>query len=154
VNADRMSHEQLAEIQSLDLLAMMPEKSAAIVSGHLAALLAEVQRMRSSRWDATQVTAELESRLHAMHAELTRARARVAELEAELTDAVAVSETLYQRLTDEKLASSALYAALTMPTTPEQRQAALDRFLAVAQRTGQLHGPSATPTIDRSGEAP
>ncbi|WP_432053658.1 hypothetical protein [Streptomyces sp. bgisy022] len=54
------------------------------VADHVPALLAEVQRMRSSRWDATKVTADLESRLHAMHAELTRARARVAELETDL----------------------------------------------------------------------
>ena len=63
--------------------------------------------------------------------------ARVAELEAENRDAVRVSEMLHRRLHDEMLAGSALYAALTMPTTPEQRQAALDRFTAVAQRIGQ-----------------
>ncbi|MFJ4974148.1 hypothetical protein ACIP6X_02155 [Streptomyces coeruleorubidus] len=81
-----------------------------------------------------------------------KAEARVTELEAErhttneaLSDAAEVSEGLYRALYDEKLAGSALYAALTMPTTTEQRQAALDRFLTVAQRTGQLHAP-ATPT--------
>jgi hypothetical protein len=42
-----LTDEQFAEIQSLDLLAMMPDKSAAIVSRHLAALLAEVQRLKA-----------------------------------------------------------------------------------------------------------
>jgi hypothetical protein len=60
--------------------------------------------------------------------------ARVAELEAENRDAVRVSEALNRRLHDEMLAGSALYAALTMPTTPEQLQAALDQFRAVAKR--------------------
>lgn len=36
-----LSEERLAEIRSLDLLGMMSERSAAVVSGHLAALLAE-----------------------------------------------------------------------------------------------------------------
>jgi len=49
-------------------------------------------------------------------------------------EAVRVSEALNRRLSEEQLAGSALYAALTMPTTPEQRQAALDKFTAVAQQ--------------------
>lgn len=83
-------------------------------------------------------------------AELEELRARVAELEAAQAEAVSVSETLYQRLVDEKLAGSALYAALTMPTTPEQRQAALDRFHAVAQKTGQLHAPTVASEMVRA----
>jgi hypothetical protein len=43
-----MTDAQLAGIQALDLLALMPEKSAGIVSGHLAALLAEVRRLKRS----------------------------------------------------------------------------------------------------------
>ncbi|MGQ3551758.1 hypothetical protein [Streptomyces rochei] len=61
-------------------------------------------------------------------------RVRIAELEAANAEAVGVSESLYRRLSDGMLAGSALYAALTMPTTPEQRQAALDKFKAVAHR--------------------
>lgn len=83
-------------------------------------------------------------------AEALRAnRDETAELERERTEAVGVSETLSRALHDEMLAGSALYAALTMPTTPEQRQAALDQFTAVAQRIGQLHGPSETDGITR-----
>jgi hypothetical protein len=73
--------------------------------------------------------------------ELASLRARAAELEAGRAEAVAVSETLSRALHDEMLAGSALYAALTMPTTPEQRQAALDRFAAVAQRIGTKGAP-------------
>jgi hypothetical protein len=46
--------ERLAEIQSLDLLALMPEQSAAIVSGHLAALLAELAAVRAERDEARE----------------------------------------------------------------------------------------------------
>jgi hypothetical protein len=43
----RLTAEREREIGTLDLLAMMPEESAAVVSGHLAALLAEVGRLRA-----------------------------------------------------------------------------------------------------------
>lgn len=82
-------------------------------------------------------------------AETEQLRARVAELEAAHADAVDVSETLSRALHDEMLAGSALYAALTMPTTEQERQAALDRFTAVAQRTGQKHAPSEADGITR-----
>lgn len=85
----------------------------------------------------------------AVRAERDQAKARIAELEDANREVVEVSETLYQRLHDEKLAGSALYAALTMPTTPEQRQAALERFLAVAEKTGQLHAPTNAEAVDR-----
>ncbi|MEU3851789.1 hypothetical protein [Streptomyces sp. NPDC029554] len=108
--------------------------------------LASAQRgrrdARGTARDAVRVAEESVAELKREHEANAELRKRVAELEAELSEAGSVSETLHQRLTDEKLAGSALYAALTMPTTPEQRQAALDRFLAVAQRTGQLHAPT------------
>jgi hypothetical protein len=66
--------------------------------------------------------------------EVNGLRAELAEAREELAAAVRVSETLNRRLSEEQLAGSALYAALTMPTTPEQRQAALDKFTAVAQQ--------------------
>jgi len=40
-----LSPERLAEIRSLDLLALMSERSAGLISGHLAVLLAEVDRL-------------------------------------------------------------------------------------------------------------
>lgn len=43
-----LSADQLAEVRSLDLLALMPEQSAAVVSGHLAALLAENTHFRAA----------------------------------------------------------------------------------------------------------
>jgi hypothetical protein len=55
-----------------------------------------------------------------------------------LDEAARVSEALNGRLAKEMLAGSALYAALTMPTTPEQKQAAIDKFQAVAHRTAHL----------------
>jgi hypothetical protein len=42
-----LTSEREREIGTLDLLAMMPEKSAVVVSGHLAALLAEVRGLRA-----------------------------------------------------------------------------------------------------------
>lgn len=39
-----LSEQQLAEIRSVDLLALMSERSAGQISGYLAALLAEVGR--------------------------------------------------------------------------------------------------------------
>jgi hypothetical protein len=42
-----LTSEREQAIGALDLLAMMPEKSAAVVSGHLAALLAEVRGLRA-----------------------------------------------------------------------------------------------------------
>lgn len=77
---------------------------------------------------------------------------RVAELEAERAEAVDVSESLSRTLHEEMLAGSALYAALTLPTTPEQRQAALDRFTAVAARVGQVHAPSVPVVSPRERE--
>jgi len=74
-------------------------------------------------------------------AEVKHLTGKVAELESEYAGAVSASESLHRRLTEEQLAGSALYAALTMPTTPAQRQAALDKFTAVAQ---QVFGTEAT----------
>lgn len=59
---------------------------------------------------------------------------QIVALKSAHAEAGVVSEALHRRLTDEQLAGSALYAAMTMPTTPEQRQAALDRFTAVARQ--------------------
>ncbi|MGW7688922.1 hypothetical protein ACWGMA_08510 [Streptomyces asiaticus] len=63
--------------------------------------------------------------------ELTRL---LGERDAALNEAARVSAAQYRRLRDEQLAGSALYAAMTQPTTPEQRQAALDQFRTVAQQ--------------------
>ena len=56
--------------------------SAHAVADHVPALLAEVQRLRTSRWDATEIVARLESGLLETQTELSRAQARIAELEA------------------------------------------------------------------------
>ena len=88
---------------------------------------------------ATKYGTQVFTPLHEAETAQTKQQAEAAELKAEnarlreeLTEAARVSESLYRRLTQEQLAGSALYAALTMPTTPEQRQAALDKFQAVA----------------------
>lgn len=121
------------------------------------ALVAEVRRLRGALSEACGQVAGLESELGGASASLSdtavRMRAdaaRIAELEGANSAAVAVSETLYRTLTDEKLAGSALYAALTQPTTSEQRQAALDQFLAVARRSGQMHGPSVPDAVTQA----
>lgn len=67
-------------------------------------------------------------------AEVVALEAENARLRAEISAAVRVSEAQYSRLHDEMLAGSALHAALTMPTTEEQRKAAIERFEAVAKR--------------------
>ncbi|MFF8997115.1 hypothetical protein ACF1GW_30725 [Streptomyces achromogenes] len=77
--------------------------------------------------------------------EIRRLRAELAEAREELAAAVRVSEALYRRLSEEQLAGSALYAALTMPTSQEQRQAALDKFTAVAQ---QVSGAETRPAVE------
>ncbi|MFJ1993027.1 hypothetical protein [Streptomyces asiaticus] len=68
---------------------------------------------------------------------------RIAELETKLNEAARVSEALNRRLHDEQLAGSALYAAMTQPTTPEQRQAALDQFQSVARQVTSTDKPDA-----------
>lgn len=45
----QLTPERLAQIRSMDLLAMMPEWSAAVVSGHLAALLARIAELEAER---------------------------------------------------------------------------------------------------------
>ncbi|MFD8088733.1 hypothetical protein [Streptomyces malaysiensis] len=67
-------------------------------------------------------------------AEVERLTRLLGERDGELGEAVRVSEALNRRLRDEQMAGSALYAAMTQPTTPEQRQAALDQFQSVAQQ--------------------
>ena len=64
--------QRLAEIQSLDLLAMMPDKSAAIVSGHLAALLAEVQRLKAERHSTNEALSDAAEALRDMRDRLTK----------------------------------------------------------------------------------
>lgn len=75
--------DPVAAGRRLDLLALMDERAASAVSPVLAGVLDEAERLRASRWDATKVVAQMESKLLAMHGELTRATERVAELEAE-----------------------------------------------------------------------
>jgi hypothetical protein len=98
---------------------------------------------RHARFAALARTAvsDLLAELAAVRAERDKARAalrdagdQIAELESDLAGAIVVSAALNRRLSEEQVAGSALYAALTMPTTPEQRQAALDKFTAVAQQ--------------------
>ncbi|WP_369167862.1 hypothetical protein AB5J49_08255 [Streptomyces sp. R28] len=113
----RLSPEQLADYAALDFAELMPADAAAVVARMRDALVGELAAVRSALREASD---------------------QVAELESELAGAVVVSETLHRRLSDEQLAGSALYAALTMPTTPEQLQAALDQFTAVARKvTGE-----------------
>jgi hypothetical protein len=74
---------RLAEIRSLDLLSMMSDRVAPVISGHLAALLAEVERLRAERHttnealdDAVQALREMRDRL----AELERAVEQIRHL--------------------------------------------------------------------------
>lgn len=89
---------------------------------------------------------EAETAQKKQQAEAAELQAENARLREELTEAARVSESLYRRLTQEQLAGSALYAALTMPTTPEQRQAALDKFQAVAQQVTPTPNPTTEET--------
>lgn len=84
--------------------------------------LAEYQAIKQQQADTSTLLAEL------------------AAVRGELTEAIGVTEVLNRRLSEEMLAGSGLYAALTMPTTPEQLQAALDEFTAVARRTAAPRG--------------
>lgn len=62
------------EIQSLDLLAMMPERSAAVVSGHLAALLGEVTRLRAERHATNEALDDVVRELRRMRPRTTAQR--------------------------------------------------------------------------------
>lgn len=119
--SDRLTSEREAEIRAW--LGRLGEKINPDWHGPYSAMqdvLAELAAVRAERDQA--------------RAALRDAATQVAELESELAGAVIVSEALNRRLSQEQLAGSALYAALTMPTTPEQRQAALNKFTAVAQQ--------------------
>jgi hypothetical protein len=89
------------------------------------------------RGNSTQAEADFIA--HA-RADVPALLAELAAVRAELTEAIGVTEGLNRRLSEEMLAGSGLYAALTMPTTPEQLQAALDEFTAVAKRTAAPEG--------------
>jgi nitrogen fixation/metabolism regulation signal transduction histidine kinase len=97
------------------------EDAETVLSEDVPALLAELAAVRATLREACDQIAERD----ASHAELVEQQA----------EAVRVSAALSRRLSQEQLAGSALYAALTMPTTPQQRQDALDKFKAVAQQT-------------------
>ena len=90
-----------------------------------------------------QVVRQQQADAAALLADNRRLRAEREEAQQELAAAVRVCEALHRRLSEEQLAGSALYAALTMPTTPEQRQAALDKFTAVAQQVFTATTPPA-----------
>lgn len=64
----------VAEAQALDLLELMPEKSAAIVSGHLAVLLAQLEAFRVQRDELRARVAELEARDAALLTVMERVR--------------------------------------------------------------------------------
>ncbi|MGY5127350.1 hypothetical protein [Streptomyces nigrescens] len=90
-----------------------------------------VAALRAAGWASRT---ELEHRLIKLSAAFADLQSENTRLQAELSDAVRVSGALNRRLASEMVAGSALYSALTKPTTPEQRQAALDKFQAVAQQ--------------------
>ena len=46
---DRLTAEREQEIRMLDLLELMDDRSAPVISGHLAVLLAEIDRLRAQR---------------------------------------------------------------------------------------------------------
>lgn len=114
-SAARLSPERETEIR--DYIATCTNWSLDAIAAR--DLLAELAAVRTERDQA--------------RAALRDATEQIARLEADFGEAVVTSEALNRALHDEKLAGSALYAALTTPTTPEQRQAALDQFKAVAR---------------------
>lgn len=157
---DRLTPEREAATTAdrrADLLLMLLHGGAATnsIAAHVVDALIEAVRAESAAENTrlerkvAGLTAEQE-RDDAEYAKAIRERDRarsalreaadqVAELESHHAEAVVVSEALHRRLSAAMLAGSALHAALTMPTTPEQRQAALDQFTAVArQATGAV----------------
>lgn len=70
-----LSVEQERAIRSLDLLALVDDRAAPVISGHLAALLGEVDRLRVERHSTNE---SLDDAAKALRA----ARDRIAELEA------------------------------------------------------------------------
>lgn len=104
-----LSEEREQEIRSLDLLSMMSDQVAPVISGHLAVLLNEVARLRAVRaavgdevarfgiyGAALPATKALVKRADELVTENGRLRSRVTELERLLADAP-VAVTLTER---------------------------------------------------------
>lgn len=70
-----LSVEQERKIRSLDLLALMDDQVAPVVSGHLAALLGEIDRLRVERHSTNEALSDAAEALR-------RQRDRISELEA------------------------------------------------------------------------
>ncbi|MHC3427242.1 hypothetical protein [Streptomyces sp. DT18] len=112
-------------------------------------LSAEVTRLRAALSaaadDVNELTDEIadwSAKNAALRAERAEAQRQVAELTNANDDAVRLSEYHVNRIFAAMNAGSALYAALTMPTTEQQRQDALDQFTAVAHRTAETSEPT------------
>lgn len=58
------------EIRTMDLLELMSDRAAPVISGHLAALLAEVDRLRAALSDAADQVVERDNELGGVHVEL------------------------------------------------------------------------------------
>ncbi|MET9055261.1 hypothetical protein ABZW50_29350 [Streptomyces bacillaris] len=92
-----MTPDREQEIRTLDLLELMSDRAAPVISGHLAALLAEVDRLRKALSDAADQAAELDDANAQLNQQIAAQRStakqllgRVAELEARPTVGYAV----------------------------------------------------------------
>lgn len=97
-----LTPEREAEIRSLDLLALMDDRVAAAISGHLAALLAEMDRLRGELADSQEDVAFLHrNTLPDLHRQIqhhqdgkARWRGRAEKAEGELKKYVGVEPTV------------------------------------------------------------
>ncbi|MYX14403.1 hypothetical protein GTY67_13455 [Streptomyces sp. SID8374] len=83
-----MTPDREQEIRTLDLLELMSDRVAPVISGHLAALLGEIDRLRKALSEAADQVAELDDVNAQLHHQIAAQRstakqllARVAELE-------------------------------------------------------------------------
>ncbi|MFJ8855155.1 hypothetical protein [Streptomyces sp. NPDC102437] len=103
-----MTPDREQEIRTLDLLELMSDRVAPVISGHLAALLAEVDRLRAEssqlstdltgaclgRWEEEQETARMRLALESARRGRRELRARVSQLE----NSAALAEEDYGRI--------------------------------------------------------
>ncbi|MFJ9988628.1 hypothetical protein ACIQUD_32225 [Streptomyces globisporus] len=76
----RLTPDREQEIRTLDLLELMSDRATPVISGHLAALLGEVDRLRGELSDATAELAENARAMNVLRRHRDNAEAKVAEL--------------------------------------------------------------------------
>ncbi|MYR36351.1 hypothetical protein GTX14_04685 [Streptomyces sp. SID4944] len=81
-----MTPDREQEIRTLDLLELMSDRAAPVISGHLAALLGEVDRLRARVAELDDANAQLNQQIAAQRSTAKQLLGRVSELTAAPVD--------------------------------------------------------------------